>query len=92
MAALLLTASNPRRPAGQLAFASTPGGRARDLAFAIPDVPWYESSSVGWAVNAYLPLEVSRACSLSSHGGQFFLPATVVFTPASLSDMGQSDP
>jgi len=48
MAALLLTASNPHRPAGSIAFTAH-GGKARGLAFAIPDVPWYESTAVGWA-------------------------------------------
>ena len=49
MAALLLTASNQQRPRGLLAPVQTSGDSARGLAFAIPDVPWYDSTAIGWA-------------------------------------------
>lgn len=48
MAALLLTASNRHRPGGQLPLAPAVSSE-RGLAFVIPDVPWYDSSAIGWA-------------------------------------------
>jgi hypothetical protein len=48
MAALLLSASNRQKPAGA-AFAPAPLHSSNGLAFMIPDVPWWDSTAVGWA-------------------------------------------
>ena len=51
MAALLLTASDRHRPGGgRMLLAPSNGVTERgSLAFAIPDVAWYDSTAIGWA-------------------------------------------